>query len=87
MQAQDSLLMEQDDEQQRAMDAYKKSMGRNLPKVKTKKKTVKKPKASPSMEERPDWNGRFFVESMGNFTKIHRNYKVRCQLITCAAIF
>ncbi len=56
--------------------AYKKSMGRSLPKVKTKKKVVKKPKASPSIDERPDWNGRFFVDSLGNFTKKHKNYKV-----------
>jgi hypothetical protein len=33
-QSQDSLLMEQDDEQNRAMEAYKKSMRRSLPKVK-----------------------------------------------------
>ena len=60
------------------MDAYKKSMGRNLPKIKHMKKPTKKPKKpSPDVEERPDWNGRFFVDTIPNFTKIHSHYKVK----------
>lgn len=79
--------MDQDDEQQRAMDAYMKSMGRNLPKIKHKKKTAKKivRKASP-VEERPDWNGRFFVDTIPNFTKIHKHYKVTTSHIILIAI-
>jgi len=75
-QSQDSLLMEQDDEQNRAMEAYKKSMRRSLPKVKQKKKPANKSLRASPVEERPDWNGRFFVESIPNFTKIHHHYKV-----------
>jgi hypothetical protein len=58
------------------MDAYMKSMGRNLPKIKHKKKPMKKPKKASPVEERPDWNGRFFVDTIPNFTKIHSHYKV-----------
>lgn len=69
--------MDQDDAQQRAIDAYMKNMGRNLPKIKHKKKPMKKPRKASPVEERPDWNGRFFVDSIPNFTKIHNHYKVR----------
>jgi hypothetical protein len=79
--------MDQDDAQQRAIDAYMKNMGRSLPKVKHKKKTMKKPQKASPVEERPDWNGRFFVESIPNFTKIHNHYKVRLVLLIPLAIF
>jgi len=79
--------MDQDDAQQRAIDAYMKNMGRSLPKVKHKKKTMKKPRKASPVEERPDWNGRFFVESIPNFTKIHNHYKVRLVLLIPLAIF
>jgi len=60
------------------MDAYMKNMGRSLPKVKHKKKIVKRKKhASPSLDERPDWNNRFYVDSIPNFTNVHTHYKVR----------
>jgi hypothetical protein len=63
------------------MDAYKKSMGRNLPKIKHKKKPMKTPRKASPVEERPDWNGRFFVDTIPNFTKIHCHYKVRSPII------
>jgi hypothetical protein len=44
----------------------------SLPKIKHKKKVKNNKEASP----KPDWNGRFFVESLGNFSTKHHHYKV-----------
>ncbi len=60
------------DDQDKALKAYKKSMQPSLPKIKHKKKAKKPKEASP----KPDWNGRFYVDSLGNFSSKHNHYKV-----------
>lgn len=72
LEAHDSLLMDNDD-QDKALKAYKKSMEPSLPKIKHKKKGKRPKESSP----KPDWNGRFFVDSLGNFSAKHKNYKVQ----------
>ena len=47
-------------------------MGPMLPKIKNKKKVKRVKDASP----KPDWNGRFYVDSLGNFTNKHNHFKV-----------
>lgn len=54
------------------MDAYLKSMKASMPKIKHKRKVASKV-VSPL--ERPDWNNRFFVESIGNYSRKHHHFK------------
>jgi hypothetical protein len=78
LEAQDSLLMDHNDDQEEkaAQDAYIKSMQHrgesSLPKIKHKKKVKRNKQPSP----KPDWDHRFYVDSLGNYTNKHNHYKV-----------